>query len=127
MERLVVDSRGAVTIPPNVLQGRGLSPGDELNVEEIDQGWIVSPNTNRNHIPAWYEKWWSGLTEEERELAREEARQYWALSEKERDAMWAECDGDLSWVDDDDEEDEDDEGEIERTEEQRLTGKHASR
>ena len=84
MERLIVDSNGAATIPPDILQRRGLSPGDELCVEETTQGWIVSPNGRRDFVPAWYEKWWNGLTDEERKQASDEARWYLTLSEEEK-------------------------------------------
>lgn len=86
MERLIVDAEGKVTIPPELIQKRGLRPGDELTVLETPGGLFVYPHTLDPKTLAW----WSSLTEEERRLAQEEAREYEALREEERDAIWSE-------------------------------------
>lgn len=85
MERLIVDAEGKVTIPLEVIQKRGLRPGDELAVLETPGGLFVYPRG----IDARTLAWWHGLTEEERQQAQAEAREYEALSEAERDAIWS--------------------------------------
>lgn len=107
METVIVDQNGGVTIPPEILKKRGLSPGDALSVRETEQGWLVSLNGNTEYRSVWWDEWWAGLTEEEREKAREEAEWYLSLSEEEQDAIWN-IDEDLAWVDEEDDEEEDD-------------------
>jgi bifunctional DNA-binding transcriptional regulator/antitoxin component of YhaV-PrlF toxin-antitoxin module len=86
MEKLIVDAEGKVTIPPDVISKHGLRPGDELVVVETEAGLFVYPDSIDPKTLAW----WKSLTEEERQLAQVEARQYEALSEEERDAIWNE-------------------------------------
>jgi bifunctional DNA-binding transcriptional regulator/antitoxin component of YhaV-PrlF toxin-antitoxin module len=86
MERLLVDADGKVTIPPEVIQKRGLRPGDELALVETAGGLVVYLDSIDPKTLAW----WNSLTEDERQRAQAEARQYEALTEAERDAMWNE-------------------------------------
>ena len=78
--------KGNSHIPAHVLSRRGLRPGDELTLVEADEGLLIyqlgiDPLTSR---------WWSGLTEDERRQAREEARGHEGLSEEERGHIWGE-------------------------------------
>jgi len=41
MERLIVDVEGKVTIPPEIIQKRGLRPGDEITLLETEYGLLV--------------------------------------------------------------------------------------
>lgn len=41
MEKLIVDKDGKLTIPPHVLERRGLRPGDELALVEAAEGLLV--------------------------------------------------------------------------------------
>lgn len=84
MERLIVDAEGKVIIPPEVIQRRGLHPGDALALVEAAEGLLVYQGGTDPETMAW----WNGLSEEERHLAGAEARRYEALSEEERDAIW---------------------------------------
>lgn len=86
MERLIVDAEGKVTIPPEVIQKRGLRPGDELTLVEAAEGLLVYQGGADAETIAW----WNSLSEEERRLAEAEARRYEALTEAERDAIWNE-------------------------------------
>ncbi|MGH9838011.1 MAG: AbrB/MazE/SpoVT family DNA-binding domain-containing protein [Blastocatellia bacterium] len=86
METLIIDADGKVTIPPEILHKRGLRPGDELALVEAAEGLLVY----QGGADAETMDWWNSLNEEERQLAREEARRYEALSEEERDALWQE-------------------------------------
>ena len=84
MEKLIVDADGKITIPPHVLAKRGLRPGDELALVEAAEGLLVY-QSGVDPQPA---RWWQGLSDEERKLARAEGRRYEELSEAERDALW---------------------------------------
>jgi len=86
MERLIVDAEGKVIIPPEVIQKRGLRPGDELTLVETAEGLLVYQGGADSETMAW----WNSLSEEERRLAEAEARRYEALSEEEREALWNE-------------------------------------
>ncbi len=86
MERLIVDKDGKVTIPSEVIQKRGLRPGDELALVESDEGLLIY----YGGLDSKTMQWWNGLTEEERRKAEEEARRYEAMNEEERDAIWNE-------------------------------------
>jgi len=86
METLIIDADGKVTIPPEILHKRGLRPGDELALVEAAEGLLVY----QGGADAETMDWWNSLSEDERHLAREEARRYDALSEEERDALWQE-------------------------------------
>lgn len=85
-EKLVVDAEGKVTIPPHILERRGLHPGDELTLVEAEDGLLVYLH-GADTLTA---RWWASLTEEERRQARDEAQRYEALSEEERDRLWGE-------------------------------------
>jgi hypothetical protein len=39
---------------------------------------------------AWAQRWWNGLTEEEKRTARQDAEAYESLSKEERDTIWKE-------------------------------------
>lgn len=86
MERLVVNAEGKVVIPPEVIQKRGLRPGDELLLVEAAEGLLVYQGGTDSETTAW----WNSLSEEARRLAEAEARRYEALSEAEREAIWNE-------------------------------------
>ena len=84
MERLIVDEEGKVTIPQEIIQKRGLRPGDELALVESAEGLLVY----QGGVDPKSQQWWGGLNDDERRLAAEEARRYEALTEQERDAIW---------------------------------------
>lgn len=86
MEKLIVDAEGKITIPPHVLERRGLRPGDELSLVEAADGLLVY----QNRVDAQTTRWLSSLSDDERKLALEEARRYEGMSEEERDALWNE-------------------------------------
>ncbi|HEX8069306.1 MAG TPA: hypothetical protein VF546_05110 [Pyrinomonadaceae bacterium] len=86
MEKLVVDAEGKLTIPPHILEKRGLHPGDELTLVEADEGLLVY----QHGLDPLTARWWSGLSEDERRQARAEAERYESLSEEERDRIWNE-------------------------------------
>jgi len=86
MEKLIVDADGKITIPPHVLEKRGLRPGDELALVEAAEGLLVY----QSGLDAKTESWWSGLSEEERQLAHKEALRYESMSEEDRDRLWEE-------------------------------------
>jgi hypothetical protein len=75
-----------VIIPPEVIQKRGLRPGDELTLVEAAEGLLVYQGSADSETIAW----WHSLSEEERRLAESEARRYEALTEAERDVIWNE-------------------------------------
>ena len=86
METLIVDAEGKITIPPAVLQKRGLQPGDAVALVEAAEGLLVY----QRGIDPKTLAWWQTLRDEERRLAEAEARHYEALNDTERDALWNE-------------------------------------
>ena len=86
MEKLTVDADGKITIPPEVIQKRGLHPGDELRLVEAAEGLLVYQGGVDEKTSAW----WNSLDAEQRLLAEGEARRYESLSEQQRDAIWNE-------------------------------------
>jgi bifunctional DNA-binding transcriptional regulator/antitoxin component of YhaV-PrlF toxin-antitoxin module len=86
MEKLVVDAEGKLTIPPHILEKRGLRPGDELTLVEADEGLLVY----QHGLDPLTTRWWKGLGEDERRQAQAEAERYESLSEEERDRIWNE-------------------------------------
>jgi bifunctional DNA-binding transcriptional regulator/antitoxin component of YhaV-PrlF toxin-antitoxin module len=86
MEKLVVDAEGKLTIPPHILEKRGLHPGDELTLVEADEGLLVY----QHGLDPLTARWWKGLGEDERRHAQAEAERYESLSEEERDHIWNE-------------------------------------
>ena len=86
MEKLTVDSDGKITIPPEVIQKRGLHPGDELTLVESAEGLLVYQGGVDEKTFAW----WSALNDRQRRLAEEDARRYDSLSEQEQDSIWNE-------------------------------------
>ena len=86
MEKLTVDADGKITIPPEVIQKRGLHPGDELRLVEAAEGLLVYQGGVDEKTSAW----WNSLDAERRLLAEDEARRYESLSEQQRDAIWNE-------------------------------------
>jgi bifunctional DNA-binding transcriptional regulator/antitoxin component of YhaV-PrlF toxin-antitoxin module len=86
MEKLVVDAEGKLTIPPHILEKRGLHPGDELTLVEADEGLLVY----QHGLDPLTARWWKGLGEDERRQAQAEADRYESLSEEERDRIWNE-------------------------------------
>ncbi len=86
MEKLIVDSEGKITIPPHILEKRGLRPGDELSLVEAVEGLVVY----QSGVDPQTAQWANSLSDDERKLAREEASRYESMSEAERDALWSE-------------------------------------
>ena len=86
MEKLTVDADGKLTIPPEVIEKRGLHPGDELSLVEAAEGLLVY----QGGVDEKTSSWWNSLDEGQRLLAQEQARRYESLSEKERDSIWNE-------------------------------------
>lgn len=87
MERLAVDAEGRIVIPPEITQKHGLRPGDEISLVETANGLLV--RVDDAEAWGWAQNWWSGLTDEEKRVARQEAEQYEAMSEEDRDAIWS--------------------------------------
>jgi bifunctional DNA-binding transcriptional regulator/antitoxin component of YhaV-PrlF toxin-antitoxin module len=86
MEKLTVDADGKITIPPEVIQKRGLHPGDELSLVESAEGLLVYHGGVDEKTSAW----WNSLDQEQRLLAETEARRYERLSDGDRDSIWNE-------------------------------------
>ena len=86
MEKLTVDQDGKITIPPEIIEKRGLRPGDEIALVESAEGLLVYQGGVDEKTLAW----WANLDDEERRLAQVEARRYESLSEKEQEAIWNE-------------------------------------
>jgi bifunctional DNA-binding transcriptional regulator/antitoxin component of YhaV-PrlF toxin-antitoxin module len=86
MERLIVDAEGKIIIPSEIIQRRGLHPGDELALVEVAEGLLVYQGSSDPETRAW----WNNLSEEERHLAEAEARRYEALNGEEQGAVWKE-------------------------------------
>jgi bifunctional DNA-binding transcriptional regulator/antitoxin component of YhaV-PrlF toxin-antitoxin module len=86
METLLVDAEGKITIPSEVLQKRGLQPGDAVALVESAEGLLVY----QGGIDPQTHVWWHALSDEDKQCAAVEARHYEALSDAERDALWNE-------------------------------------
>jgi AbrB family looped-hinge helix DNA binding protein len=86
MEKLTVDADGKIIIPPEVIQKRGLHPGDELTLIESAEGLLLYQGGVDEKTSAW----WEGLDDRQRLLAEDDARRYESLSEQERDSIWNE-------------------------------------
>ncbi|HXD31719.1 MAG TPA: AbrB/MazE/SpoVT family DNA-binding domain-containing protein [Pyrinomonadaceae bacterium] len=84
MEKLTVDADGKVTIPPEVIQKRGLHPGDELSLVESAEGLLVY----QGGVDERTSVWWNSLDDGQRLLAEIEARRYESLSDTEQDSIW---------------------------------------
>jgi AbrB family looped-hinge helix DNA binding protein len=84
MEKLTVDAEGRIIIPSEVIQKRGLRPGDELTLVESDDGFLVY----QGGVDAKTSAWWNRLDDRQRVLAEDNARRYESLSEQERDSIW---------------------------------------
>ena len=87
MEKLIIDAEGKITIPPEVIERRGLRPGDELALVESAEGLLVY----QSGIDQKTLSWWNNLSDEDRSFAHGEARRYESLSEEERDRLWNEA------------------------------------
>ena len=86
MEKLTVDADGKIIIPPEVIQKRGLHPGDELTLVESAEGLLVYQGGVDDKTLAW----WNRLDDRQRLLAEDDAQRYENLNEQERDAIWNE-------------------------------------
>ena len=84
MEKLTVDAEGRIIIPSEVIQKRGLHPGDELTLVESAEGLLVYEGGVDEKTSAWY----FILNDPQRLLAEDDARRYESLSEQERDSIW---------------------------------------
>lgn len=87
MEKLTVDTEGKIIIPPEVIQKRGLRPGDELTLVESAEGLLVYQGGVDENTSAW----WNTLDDRQRQFAEDDARRYESLSEQEREAIWNEA------------------------------------
>ena len=108
MQTLTVGADGSVAIPPEIFGHYGLQPGAEITLIKTERGLWLRPAD----AAAWalLRNWWESMTEEEKQEAREEAHDYWALSEEERDAIWNQGDEELArWLDEEDEDEDEDE------------------
>ncbi|HZS44100.1 MAG TPA: AbrB/MazE/SpoVT family DNA-binding domain-containing protein [Blastocatellia bacterium] len=85
MEKLIVDTDGKLTIPPEIIKKRGLQPGDELSLIESDEGLLVY----QGGVDEKTRSWWNSLTQDQRQMAELEARRYESLSEEEKNRMWS--------------------------------------
>ena len=83
-KKLTVDADGKIVIPPEVIQKRGLHPGDELTLIESAEGLLVYHGGVDGNISAW----WNRLDEGQRLLAQDDALREENLSEHERDVIW---------------------------------------
>ena len=83
MEKLTVAAEGKIVIPPEVIQKRGLHPGDELTLVESAEGLLVYQGGVDEKTLAW----WNRL-DRQRRLAEDYALRDEILSEHERDASW---------------------------------------
>jgi len=83
-EKLTVDADGKIVIPPEVIQKRGLHPGDELTLIDSAEGLLVYHGGVDENISAW----WNRLDEGQRLLARDDALREENFSEHERDVIW---------------------------------------
>lgn len=88
MEILTVDTEGGLFIPPEVANTLGLSPGDSVVIVKTAGGMLIRVKG----VDSKTLDWWNSLSEEDRQIAHEEAQKYEALSEEERDAIWNEFD-----------------------------------
>jgi AbrB family looped-hinge helix DNA binding protein len=86
MEKLKVDLDGTITIPSEIIEKRGLRPGDEVALIESAEGLLVY----QGGLDEKTLEWWRRLDDQERELATAEACRYESLSEEARDAIWSE-------------------------------------
>jgi bifunctional DNA-binding transcriptional regulator/antitoxin component of YhaV-PrlF toxin-antitoxin module len=86
MEKLTVDADGKIIIPPEVIQKRGLHPGDELTLIESAEGLLVYQGGVDEKTSAW----WNRLDDRQRLLAEDDARHYESLNEQGRDDIWNE-------------------------------------
>ena len=86
MEKLTVDADGKITIPPEVIQKRGLHPGDELSLVESAEGLLVY----QGGVDDKTSSWWNNLDDVQRPVAEDEARRYESLSEQDRESIWNE-------------------------------------
>ena len=84
MEKLTVDAEGRIIIPSEVIQKRGLRPGDEITLIQSDEGLLVY----QGGVDAKTSAWWKGLDDRQRLLAEDDALCYENLSEHERDVVW---------------------------------------
>ena len=87
MDKLIVDAEGKVTIPQEIIQKRGLCPGDEVALVESAEGLLVY----QGGVDPKTRAWWNSLSDEEKRLAEAEARHYENLSEAEQEALWSEA------------------------------------
>jgi hypothetical protein len=56
MEKLTVDADGKIIIPPEVIQKRGLHPGDELTLVESAEGLLVYQGGVDDKTLAWWNR-----------------------------------------------------------------------
>jgi bifunctional DNA-binding transcriptional regulator/antitoxin component of YhaV-PrlF toxin-antitoxin module len=86
MEKMTVDRDGKIIIPPEVIQKRGLHPGDELTLVESAEGLLVYQGGIDEKTSAW----WNSLDDRQRLVAEGEAGRYESLREQEQDSIWNE-------------------------------------
>ena len=80
MENLTVDAEGKVVIPREIIERRGLRPGDTLALVEAAEGLLVYQGGTDLETLGW----WNRLSEDKRRQAEAEVRQYEVLNEEAR-------------------------------------------
>src|SRR5262245_51903627 len=85
MEKLKIEPDGRLTIPSEIIRKHGLHPRDELALVDSADGLLIYTGGVNPKTMAW----WSSLTDDERLTSAAEARRYQALSEEQRDRLWA--------------------------------------
>ncbi|MGE0685054.1 MAG: AbrB/MazE/SpoVT family DNA-binding domain-containing protein [Candidatus Binatia bacterium] len=83
MENLTVDAEGKVVIPREIIERRGLRPGDTLALVEAAEGLLVYQGGTDLETLGW----WNRLSEDERCQAKAEARQSEVLNEEARELL----------------------------------------
>lgn len=48
-----VTTKGQVTIPKEVRENLGIEPGDEIEFEETDEGYVLRKSTDDNPFEKW--------------------------------------------------------------------------
>jgi hypothetical protein len=69
-----------ITIPPEIVEKRGLRPGDEIAIVEAVEGLLVY----QTGIDERTLEWWSTRSDEDRKVVEVEARRYEGLSDAAR-------------------------------------------
>jgi len=76
--------RGSFTIQPEIIESRGLRPGDELALIESAEGLLVYQSSVDEKTLAWSNR----VDAKDRALAEAESRQSESLTEEEYKTIW---------------------------------------